>query len=419
MTNIKSDERRENKHIIMNNFKYTKETIYNHRLSFNFRLSVLLKIFFSFGFLLGNLSAQSIFSFREEGESILMGDAHMSALGYGEIPGTISSNLCGSIAFLKKTGISVTYNGTRLEMGDKGGKNIKYYYGFPYIKVASTLPLDLTFGFSVRKAMDFNANFITNPDSVNGISYQERFLKKGQLSVGNVEIAKRIGKIAGVGFGLNVLFGSSDEVWLTNFSDTLYKDTKDSLNSYYFGYSYALGFVLDLHPLSFVFGYSLPISCKKETRSLSYFRKDTTLGTYELVYPSLYSLGGNLSVRKDLDILITARYRDWSNFKYDGAKEEDFLDVLSYSIGLEYKRIRGYKEKEFPLRVGYFSKPWYFKDSYNQRISDNGITFGTSIPVLKKGGYLDVAFALGRRKTVELEERFYSLQVGFNFYERW
>ncbi|TES94391.1 MAG: hypothetical protein E3J87_00395, partial [Candidatus Cloacimonadota bacterium] len=67
-----------------------------------------LFLFFCFAFTSVYLNAQSIFSFKEEGESVLSGDAHMAALGYGEIPGTFSSNLCGSIAFIKKSGIDLT-----------------------------------------------------------------------------------------------------------------------------------------------------------------------------------------------------------------------------------------------------------------------------------------------------------------------
>lgn len=395
------------------------------RINLNSQLFASILFFFLFSFISCvnlsrlHLNAQSIFSFSEIGESILCGDARMSALGYVEIPGTFSSNLCGSIAFLKKTGIDFTYSGVRLEMMDEEGKNIMHYYYIPYIKAATTLPLDLAVGFNIKKVMDFNANFVTSPDSVNGISIQKRFLKKGQLSLGSIEIAKTIGNTAGLGFSFNVLFGSSDELWITNFLDTLYIDTKDSLNSHYFGYSYSLGIVFDFHPINFVFGYSFPLSCEKETRSLSYFRKDTTEIEDELIFPSLYSCGCNLSVREDLNFLITLRYRSWSNFKFNGTKKEGFLDVLSYSVGLEYSGIKGYKKRGFPLRFGYFSKPWYFKNSYNERIVDNGVTIGISIPVLKKAGFLDLAFVAGRRKTRELEERFYSFHIGFNFYERW
>lgn len=378
-----------------------------------------LFLFFCFAFTSVYLNAQSIFSFKEEGESVLSGDAHMAALGYGEIPGTFSSNLCGSIAFIKKSGIDLTYSSVRLQMKDDKGRNILHYYGLPYLKAASTLPLGLAMGFNIRKAMDFNANFITDSDSVNGVTYKEMFSKKGQLSVGKIEIAKRIGNISGLGLGLDILFGGSNEVWITNFSDTLYKDTEDSLNTSYFGHSYSLGVIFDLHPLSIVFGYSFPISCEKVTKSLSIFRKDTTQSVDELIYPSLYSCGCDLSLREDLNLLFTIRYRDWSNFQYNGMKKEGFMNVLSYSIGLEYSWGKGYKERGLPLRLGYFSKPWYFKDSYNKKIQDNGFTVGTSIPILKKNGFLDIGFVAGRRNTEELEERYYNLHLGFNFYERW
>ncbi len=363
--------------------------------------------------------SQSIFSFKGEGESMLRGNTHMSALGYCEIPCTFSSNICGSIAFLKRTGIDLTYGGVRLEMKDEEGKNVMHYYGIPYIKVATTLPKDLAVGLNVIKVVDFNSNFITRPDSVNGVVFQEQFSKKGQLSVGTIEIAKKIGNRSGIGLGFNVLFGGSDEVWITNFSDTLYWDTRDSLNSSYFGCSYSLGIVLDVSPIKIGFGYSFPISCDKSTRSFSDFRKDTIKIEDELIFPSLYSGGCDLLIKENFNLIFTVRYEKWSDFKYNGTRRDEFRNVLSYSIGFEYNRIGGYKKRGFPLRVGYYSKPWYFKDSYKKDILDHGITLGTSIPVLQKGGFLDLGFIAGWRKTGELEERFYNLRIGFNFSERW
>ncbi len=370
-------------------------------------------------FFLPNLNAQSLFSFVNEGESILRGDAHMASLGYCEIPGTFSSNLVGSIAFLKKTGIDVTYSGIRLEMMDGNGKNVIHYYSVPSVKVASTLPLGLAMSFNLRREMDQNANFITTPDSVEGLSYNCTFFKKGQISTGNFEIAKKINKWAGIGCGVNVLFGGSDEVWITDFTDPLVTDTEDSLSSHYFGYSYSLGLVINLEPVDIVFGYSFPVSCEKVTKSLYNIGQDTILSENNLIFPSFYSCGCDISLGQDLDFLFTIRYRDWSNFKYNETKNDDFLDVLSYSIGLEYGRTGDDNVRRFPLRIGYFLNPWYFKDSHNKRIVDNGITIGSSIPIMRKDGFLDVAFIAGRRKMGGLEERFYKFLVGFNFYERW
>jgi hypothetical protein len=343
----------------------------------------------------------------------------MAALGYCEIPGTFSSNLVGSIAFLKKTGIDVTYSGLRLDMMDGNGKNIMHYYGLPYVKVASTLPLGLAMGFNLRREMDQNANFVTTPDSVEGLSYNCTFFKKGQISTGNFEIAKKVNKWTGIGFAVNVMFGGSDEVWITDFTDPLITDTEDSLSSHYFGYSYSLGLVFNLEPVDIIFGYSFPVSCEKVTKSLSYVGQDTTLSEDNVIFPSLYSCGCDISLGQDLDFLFTIRYRDWSNFKYNETKNDDFMDVLSYSFGLEYGKTGDGNSRRFPLRIGYFQNPWYFKDSHNKRIVDNGITIGSSIPVVRKDGFLDVTFIAGRRKTGGLEERFYKFLVGFNFYERW
>jgi hypothetical protein len=350
---------------------------------------------------------------------MLVGDAHMASLGYGEIPGTISSTQCGSIAFLRSAGVDISYLGTRLEMSDTEGKNIMHYYGIPFIKVATPLPRDLSFGFKISKTTDFNSNFIVAPDSVNGVIYEESFLKKGQLSMGNIEIARRISPSIGIGIGLNVLFGGSEEIWVTNFNDTTYRDTRDSLKNTYFGFSYTIGFALKARPLSLSAGYDFPVLCERSQRSVSYLRPDTTVRDDDITFPGQITLGADFVVAEDVHIMATARYRDWSNFKFNGNTRDGYHNVISYSVGLEYKRSKGYKQREIPFRAGYFYKPWYFKDSYEGAIVDNGITIGSSIPVIRKDGYLDIALIAGRRKTGELEERFYSVQLGFNFYERW
>jgi hypothetical protein len=366
-----------------------------------------------------SLSGQSIFSFREEGEAMLIGDAHMAGLGYGEVPGTFSSTICGSIAFLRSAGIDVSYLGTRLEMSDEEGENTVHYYGIPYLKAATALPRDIAFGFNLRKSTDFNSSFMMDVDSVNGIAFQESFWKKGQLSIGALELAKRLTPHIGFGISLDVLFGGSEEVWITNFQDTTYRDTRDSLKSAYFGVGYGLGFVLNAQPISIAAGYRFPLHCDKSTRSLSYLRPDTTLSEDEITFPGEAVIGIDFFVREDLNIVATARYRDWSNFKLNGSKGGEYSNVISYSVGMEYKRSKGYKQRQIPLRIGFFHNPWYFSDSYGERIADSGITLGTAIPILRKDGFLDIAFAAGRRKTTELEERFYSVQLGFNFYERW
>lgn len=362
---------------------------------------------------------QSVFGFREEGEEMLIGDTHMAALGFGEIPGTVSSTQCGSIAFLKSAGVDISYLGTRLEMSDEAGKNIMHYYGIPFMRVATPLPKDFSFGFNISKTTDFNSNFVVAPDSINGVAYQESFLKKGQLSTGSIELARRISPNIGFGLGLQVMFGGSEEIWLTNFQDTTYRDTRDSLKSTYFGVSYSVGFAVVVKPVSISAGYSFPMGCEKSTSSLSYLRPDTTLSENEITFPGQFTIGCDLLLGQDVHAVGTVRYRDWSNLKVDGNKSGGYEDVLSFSAGLEYKRSKGYKQREIPFRAGYFYKPWYFKDSYGERIVDHGITVGTSIPVIKKDGFLDIALIGGMRKTRELEERFYGVQVGFNFYERW
>lgn len=363
--------------------------------------------------------AQSVFGFREEGEEVIVGDAHMAALGYGEIPGTLSSTQFGSIAFLKSTGVDISYVGTRLEMSDDAGRNAMHYYGIPFIKVATPLPRRFSFGFSIWKTGDFNSNFMVEEDSVNGVAYQESFLKRGQLSMGSLELARRITASIGVGVGVNVLFGGSEEVWTTNFYNASFRDTRDSLKSSYFGVSYKMGFALTAKPISLSFGYQFPLGGDKSTKSLSYLRPDTVLSDGEITFPGQLTVGGDLAIGEKVNIVATTRFRDWSNFKFKGRKRDGYRDVLSFSIGFEYNRSKGYKQREIPLRVGYYYKPWYFRDSYDEEIVDHGITAGTSIPVIEKNGFLDVTLIAGRRKTTELEERYFSVQLGFNFYERW
>ncbi len=365
------------------------------------------------------VTGQSIFGFREEGEAVLGGDAHMAALGFGEIPGTLSSTQCGSIAFLKSTGVDISYLGTRLEMSDDAGKNAMHYYGIPFIKVATPLPRGFSFGFSLHKRADFNSNFMVEGDSVNGVGYQESFLKRGQLSVGALELSRAMTPSIGVGVKLNVLFGGSEEVWTTDFYNSSYRDTRDSLKSTYFGMSYEMGFAIRAKALSVCLGYQLPLTSDKSTKSMAYLRPDTMLSEGEITFPGQWTIGGDLAIGEKVNIDATARYRDWSNFKLNGNKQVAYQNVLSFSLGLEYNRSKGYKQREIPLRVGYFYKPWYFKDSYDEPIIDHGITVGTSIPVIRKDGFLDIALIAGNRKTTELEERFFSVQLGFNFYERW
>jgi hypothetical protein len=366
-----------------------------------------------------HLNGQSIFSFRGEGESILRGDAYMSSIGYAEIPGTFSSNVCGSIILQDKTGLNVSYSAQRLEMMDNNGKNIMHYYGIPYLKAGVMLPSDLSIGFSLKKKIDFNSNFTGEPDSVNGFEYEETFLKRGQISEGRIELGKRIGNHVGIGFGLNVLFGGSDEVWVSDFSDTLFNDTEDSLNSQYVGYSFSYGISIAIKPLKFSLGYDMPISCERETKSLSYFRKDTVLSKNELQFPSSIVGGCQISALEDLDLFFTLRYEDWSNFTCENKEVEEYSDVLSLSVGLEYVFLKGYKRKGFPLRIGYFTKPWYFEDSYGENIGDVGFTMGTSVPILRESGFLDVSLIMGLRNSKEIEERYYGFKCGFDFFERW
>jgi|GEM_PF-4357765 len=366
-----------------------------------------------------SLFGQSIFSFSAQGGPLLTGNSHMSALGFADVPATFSSNICGSIAFLKNASVDVTYSGTRLDMKDNSGKNTAYYYGFPFLKIGSTLPANMAVGIQLRKTMDFNANFVTNIDSINSVPFAEKFSKNGQLSTGTIELAKRISSSLGVGIGLDVLFGGSNEVWITNFTDTLFRDTQDSLKNNYFGYSYSFGIAYTKPWLAVGLGYDMHLSCDKVTRSLSYYRKDTTVSTDRLVFPGQFTGAMDLSLNKNFNVLLTLRYSNWNSFKYNGLTKEGYSNVFSYSFGIQYKNASGYKQRSLPLRIGYFSNPWYFKDSKGDDILEKGITTGTSIPILQRGGSLDLSFCGGMRKTEQLQEFFYKVNLGFNFQERW
>jgi long-subunit fatty acid transport protein len=142
---------------------------------------------------------------------------------------------------------------------------------------------------------------------------------------------------------------------------------------------------------------------------------------YDVSLPQSFSMAAavNLTNRVGFDIGLTLYpWQEATITRSDVESPLGFKNVWRGSIGAEYNL-----DSLHPVRVGYSQQTWYYGTPSDQfmpptAIKENGIHFGTSVPVPKFGS-LDISGELLFRNSYTIKETAGRLMLTLSYSEAW
>lgn len=247
----------------------------------------------------------------------------------------------------------------------------------------------------------------------------------GGTRLGSVTLAKNFGNRLYFGLCANFLFGSITQEWRRDFSNSEFEDSDDLYDTHYFGQIYCGGIALRPHrrwTFGFLFSRSGTIEATTERSSVS--------GTMdqeknELDFPDAYGIGTTCRLFPRVTIGADIYTRMWKKFRLNGTEVPEYENTTRYSFGCEVTptpdKLASFFQKR-PWRIGFYHKPWYYRDARGNRPSETFFTMGTSIFFKERRGTLDIALEIGKRGSIAengAQEWVFRQSLSVVGWERW
>jgi hypothetical protein len=265
----------------------------------------------------------------------------------------------------------------------KDKNNIKdeksfYLYGVNYF-----LPLPNRFGIalSLSNILSCNFNIESKDNQLEGIIYDRKISGSGGMQVSSLSLCKAFPH-SSLGIGGILSFGSTEEIWETNFVSSDYNDTFDTLTTSSSGYGLKTQFNYRYKRAVISLGYS------------HYF--DSARLPPEFSTSLLYHIDSDWKIGGNFDVAM------WRSVNTSFSAGTNLCLGMCHTRGLA------------TIRGGFFSRSWYYKD-----IWEIGGSVGTSILYPDKIGELLVGMEVGRRNWKEIEEIFARFSITLCGREIW
>jgi hypothetical protein len=262
----------------------------------------------------------------------------------------------------------------------------------------------------------------TSADSLYDFSYRR------EVSANSVPIflAKDFGGRLVASGGVLVSFCDLREENLTNFRSDTYTDTKDVVDAYALGTSFAGALLADLGRLRlgalFRTGADLGGHVDRLNKSIGIWsNQDLTVRTQEA-----FRLGVAAQPAPWVSIEVDYDRNPWSRLELNNRALTDKM-VQRWAAGLRYTGDRLWSASRYPLYLGYYRQPADWEGSTPNgtlvgEITEQVFSIGLSIPVANEAAVVTVGFETGTRASDardDLEEKTYGVSMSISAAEKW
>jgi hypothetical protein len=357
-------------------------------------------------------SAQSFFNSRGLGEITPAGEARIAALGE---PSALSTLNPGIFVGLNQTSFHVTAVGAAT-LGTQGGDSRLLADARPAtFGVATPLPFGarLFGGINQKFSQDFNIW----SESLADTAYRRHIVGRGGIYDLRAGLAKSLfGKVC-VGVEFSHVLGGSRENWRFELDNGGYTST-DTIEVDYVANTFKVGGSYQSRVFSLAGYYEPRLSLTaRRSKRVHGVITDTTRN-YDISLPLSYSLATAINPTSKIGFDLGLTIYPWQGATIDSVSSLGYKNVWRGSIGAEYDI-----DSLHPVRVGYSQQTWYYGTPSDQfmpptAIKENGIHFGTSVPVPKFGS-LDISGELLFRNSYTIKETAGRLMLTLSYSEAW
>jgi hypothetical protein len=359
--------------------------------------------------------AQSFYNSRGLGEITPSGEARIAGLAE---PSALSTLNPGIFVDLKQASFHVTAIGVAT-MGTQGGNSRLLRDARPAaFNIASQLPFGTRIFGGINQK--FGQDFDVWSESLSDTAYRRHIVGRGGIYSLRAGLAKSLfGKVC-LGAEFNHVLGGSRENWRFELDNGGYTST-DTVEVDYVGNTIKVGasFQSRVFSLAGYYEPKLGIQARRFKRVHGVI-SDTTR-YYDISLPQSYSLAASVNPTDKIGFDLGLTMYPWHGAtitRDDSTSSLYYRNVWRGSVGAEYEI-----DSLHPVRVGYSRQTWYYEAPGNQYmmpdpITENGIHFGTSVPV-PKFGTLDMSGEILFRHSATVDEIAGRLMLTLSYSEAW
>jgi hypothetical protein len=359
--------------------------------------------------------AQSFFNSRGLGEITPSGDARIAALAE---PSALSTLNPGIFVDLNQTSFRVTAIGTAI-LGTQGENSRLLPDARPAaFDVATPLPFGTCLFGGINQK--FSQDFDVWSESLADTAYRRHIIGRGGIYALRAGLAKSLFDKVCVGAEFNHVMGGSREKWRFELENGGYTST-DTIEVDYVSNTFKVGgsFQSRVYSLAAYYEPSLNLQARCQKRVHGVITDTTRF--YDISLPQSYSLAAGLNPtgRVGFDIGLTVNpWHEATVTQNDSVVNLGYKNVWRGSIGAEYSI-----DSIHPVRLGYSQQTWYYNAGMYGRadpmpITENGIHFGTSVPIPKFGS-LDISGEILFRSSYTIRETAGRLMLTLAYSEAW
>ncbi len=356
---------------------------------------------------------------------------HTRALGMGGVSiavqddHTISRINPANMSRISSTSLSIQYFYELNNYKDRQDAAMSEYGnfdGFTFILPFGS-GLSISGGLLPLTRVDYHLSF---DNTLNGIPYTKSIQGEGGLNSFLISVIWRIHSQFSLGCSGKYLFGTIDEDWQIEYSDSEFNSSHDILSTKNWGYGLTVG--MNYSPFSILkLGaiYSPSIELNNHTEISYYLRAkyETIEGTIH--YPQHWGIGGVLHIWKNSMLGIDYERWNWSKFSINKQKIQNLRDTFRFALGFEFPSntnpLSSYWSR-IAFRLGVSYQPYFLLDSEGNTISESMITFGFGLPFIMNNSQMDIALGYGKRGSLStngLQENLFRLSISVSGGEKW
>lgn len=333
-------------------------------------------------------------------------------------------SLWTNLAFITYS-INVGYDGASAT--DADGND--YYSDLANLKGAFLgIPLQnkkIVFGFGLQPISKIDRRFA---DKLSTDSPEtESLYLKGGLGRAVANLSYRPVNFLGISVGYELTFGTIGENYIIDYEDISVYRIEVNKKSSFSGHGLVISsYVKPVKNLTFGIISRFPVKTDVKIKRTSSSNMINETQNTTITLPAKYGIGMEYILKPRLKIGADFLYQDWEQgYKIESEKVDTYQDKF-YRFGMGIERTQSKQRftnltEQMDFRAGLFYGNLN-QTSKNNSVTEYGISFGFSLPVIRFISTLDVSGKIGRRGDTSknaFQETFYSLGITFSATELW
>lgn len=297
-------------------------------------------------------------------------------------------------------------------------------FALQYVALGIPLKKNLGIGFRFfpQSRIDFRRFELK---SAGDFAYSDFNIGKGGISLASAIIGFSVNDYY---FGVegDMLFGSMDNLWGVDFASTAISDAQFTLSNRLFAVRPKFGFQYQINDSSSIGIFAaMPVDLDITQEMVYTYSDSTTSEDINFAYPASIAVGYKYTINPRT---IGCFDFMWTGWKRDGQEigtELQYQQSQFLAAGIEIQPLNGQLlplYKRLYYRAGVNIQNLYYRSPNLNSVVDISLSLGIGIPFKQKQSSMDVAFTLGKRGSLSVnnaEEIYANFGIYINTSEKW